>query len=152
MSMTNPLEIVPGSRVTLHFSLALEDGTEAVSTFGEDPLEFTMGDGTLRPGMELALYGLKSGDRQTLTLEPEQAYGYHDEEKIHDIDREQFPNGISLEAGQIIGFTMPNGDETAGMIIELDENEVVVDFNHPLAGKEVVFEVEVLEVAPATTQ
>ena len=152
MSMENPLEIVPGSRVIMHFSLALEDGTEAVSTFEDEPLEFTMGDGTLQPGMELALYGLKSGDQQTLTLEPHQAYGYHDEEMIHNIEREQFPTDIELESGQIIGFTMPNGDETAGMIIEVDPQEVVVDFNHPLAGKDVVFKVEVLEVSPASTQ
>jgi len=150
MSISNPFNISPGSRVTLHFSLTLVDGTEAVSTFGEEPLAFTMGDGTLRDGMELALYGLKSGDQQTLTLEPEQAYGFHDAELVHQIKRRHFPDHISLQEGQIIAFTLPNGEETAGAIIELDEEEALVDFNHPLAGKEVVFKVEVLEVAPAT--
>ena len=73
--MTIPLEILPGSQVTLHLAIRLEDGTEALSTFDEDPVELQMGDGTLQPGLELALYGLKAGDRQTLARRPARAGG-----------------------------------------------------------------------------
>ena len=145
-------EIAPGSRVTLHLSLAFADGTEALSTFGEEPETVVLGDGTLTPGLELALYGLKAGDEQTLTLSAEQAFGFRDEEKIHRMPRNQFPPEMGLAEGQVIGFTTPEGEEIPGIVLELGEDEVTVDFNHPLAGREVVFRVRILEVEgpPAT--
>ncbi|MBU0499227.1 MAG: FKBP-type peptidyl-prolyl cis-trans isomerase [Gammaproteobacteria bacterium] len=152
MSLENPVEIVPGSRVILHFALSLSDGTEVVSTFSDEPLTCTLGDGTLRPGMELALYGLKSGDTQSLTLEPEQAYGLHDSSLIHQVERGLFPDSLLPAEGQIISFSLPNGQETLGAVLELEENSLTIDFNHPLAGRQVVFRVEILEVAPAATQ
>jgi len=139
-------EIAPGSRVTLHFSLALTDGTEALTTFDEEPLTFVLGDGSLPEGLELALYGLRQGNEQTLQLTPEQAYGFHDESLIHRMPRADFPPDIEPEPGQIIRFTTPAGEETAGRILELDADQVRVDFNHPLAGQDVVFRVVVLAV------
>lgn len=143
------VEITPGFRVRLHLSLALTDGTEALSTFDEEPIELTMGDGTLPPTLELALFGLRAGDRQTLTLLPEQAYGPHDPALVHELSRGDFPADLEPEVGQIVAFAMPDGDETAGAIVDIDERTVRVDFNHPLAGREVVFKVHVLAVAPA---
>lgn len=131
----------------MHFSLALEDGTEAISTFAEEPFEFTMGDGSLQAGLELALYGLKAGDRQTLTLDPGQAYGLHDEDMVHEMLRSDFPAELQPEPGQIISFQAPNGEETPGMILEVTGDEVKVDFNHPLAGRRVIYKVQILEVA-----
>jgi len=140
-------EIVPGSRVRLHLSLAFTDGTEALSTFGEEPLECELGDGTLMPGMELALYGLRAGDTQTLTLGPEQAYGPHDDQLVQELPRNDFPAGLEPEPGQVIGFSTPGGEEAPGTILAVEEDRVQVDFNHPLAGHEVVFRVEILEVS-----
>jgi FKBP-type peptidyl-prolyl cis-trans isomerase SlpA len=142
-----PKEILPGTRVRMHFALSLTDGTEAVSTFDDAPLELTWGDGTLRPGLELALLGLKVGDEQTLTLLPEQAYGRHDDGLVYDMPRSDFPDLIDPKVGQIIAFTSPTGEETAGAILALDADTVRVDFNHPLAGREVVFRVRILEVS-----
>ena len=142
----NPSEIMPGSQVSLHLSLSLPDGTEAVSTFGEEPLSLVMGDGTLLPGMEMALYGLSAGDEQTLTLEPHQAYGFHDEQMTHELPRSDFGDH-EPEAGHIMAFATPGGDETPGLVLEVHDDKVKVDFNHPLAGREVVFRVQVLEVA-----
>lgn len=139
-------EIVTGSEVTLHFRITLPDGTEALSTFGEEPLTVVIGDGTLRGGLELALYGLKAGDTQRLTLEPDQAFGFHDEALIHQMPRSDFPDDMTLEEGQVIGFTAPSGDEAAGSVMAVGEDQVTVDFNHPLAGKQVTFEVEILAV------
>ncbi|MES9873865.1 MAG: FKBP-type peptidyl-prolyl cis-trans isomerase [Candidatus Sedimenticola sp. 20ELBAFRAG] len=149
----NQLEIVPGSEITLHFSLSTPDGLEAVSTFEEDPAILTMGDGSLTEGLELALYGLKVGDKQTLLLEAEQAFGIHDEGKIQQMQRSDFPDEMELEAGLVVGFEAPSGTEVAGIILEADDQDVKVDFNHPLAGKDVVFKVEILEIeGPASTQ
>ena len=139
-------EIMPGSQVTLHFRMTLPDGTEALSTFGEEPLTFAMGDGTFSGGFALSLYGLKAGDTQTLTLDPEQAFGFRDEALVHDMPRSDFPADMELEEGQIMGFTTPTGDEAAGAIMAVGEDTVTVDFNHPMAGKDVIFHVEILEV------
>ena len=143
-------EIAPGSRVTLHLALTFTDGTEALSTFGEEPETLVLGDGTLTPGLELALYGLKAGDEQTLTLTAEQAFGFRDEEQVHPIPRDRFPPEMELAEGQVIGFTTPEGTEVAGTVLELGEDAVTVDFNHPLAGHEIVFRVRILEVANPT--
>lgn len=147
------LEIVPGSEITLHFSLSTPEGLEAVSTFEEDPATLTLGDGSLTEGLELALYGLKVGDKQTLLLEAEQAFGIRDEGKIQIMPCGDFPDDMELEPGLVVGFEAPSGTEVAGIILEADENEVKVDFNHPLAGKDVVFKVEILDIeGPASTQ
>jgi FKBP-type peptidyl-prolyl cis-trans isomerase SlpA len=137
------------STVTLHLSLTLEDGMVAESTFGEEPLTFTMGDGALVHGLELALYGLRPGDTQRLELYPEQAFGLRDPEKIHRLPRAQFSPDMALEPGLIIGFTTAGGEEIPGAVLSLTDDEVEVDFNHPMAGHTVVFEVEILDVVPA---
>ena len=140
--------ISPESTVTLHLSLSLEDGTVAESTFEDEPLTFTMGDGTLEEGLELGLYGLKVGDTQRLILEPGQAFGLHDPAKLHQLSRSEFSTDLELEPGVIIGFDTPTGEELPGTIISLTDELVDIDFNHPLAGRVVVFEVEIITVVP----
>ena len=141
--------VSPESTVTLHLSLALEDGTVAESTFDDEPLTFTMGDGTLVEGLELGLYGLKAGDTQRLVLQPQQAFGLHDPDKLHPMARVEFSPELELEAGVIIGFDTPAGEELPGTVLALTDETVEVDFNHPLAGRVVVFEVEIIAVEPA---
>jgi FKBP-type peptidyl-prolyl cis-trans isomerase SlpA len=143
--------IGPNSKVRMHFSISLEDGTIADTTRDDhEPLEFVIGDGTMIQGLELALYGLKAGDKQTLTIEPNLAFGYHDPENIHSMSKDEFPQDMQLAKGVIIEFNTPAGDGVPGMILEVGENEVEVDFNHPLAGHEITFEVEILSVDPAS--
>jgi FKBP-type peptidyl-prolyl cis-trans isomerase SlpA len=141
-----------GSTVTLHLALTLEDGTVAETTFDDEPLTFTMGDGTLVHGLELALYGLRPGDTQRLALYPEQAFGPHDPERIQRLPRACFPTDIELVPGNIIAFDMPGGEEIAGTLISLDDRTVEVDLNHPLAGYRIVFDVEIINVVPATME
>ena len=140
--------ISPESTVTLHLSLALEDGTVAESTFEDEPLTFTMGDGTLEEGLELGLYGLTAGNTQRLVLEPGQAFGLHDPAKLHQLSRSEFSAELEVEPGVIIGFDTPSGEELSGTIVSLTDEAVEVDFNHPLAGKVIVFEVEIITVVP----
>ena len=145
--MKIPIDIA--STVTLHLTLTLEDGTVAESTSGEEPLTFTMGDGTLVHGLELALYGLVPGDVQRLELYPEQAFGLRDPANVHTMSRSDFDTGIELEEGVIVGFETPQGEELAGAILAIDEDTVNVDFNHPMAGHTIIFDVEIIEVVPA---
>ena len=140
------MQITIGSRVTLHFALRLADGTVADSSFDNEPVSFVVGDGTLDKGLELALIGLRAGDRQTLTLMPGQAFGEREEAALKWLERDQFPPQMALEEGQIIGFTGQAGEDIAGAVIEIQQQRVKMDFNHPLAGREIEFEVEILSV------
>lgn len=142
------LTIGPGCEVLMHFTLSLTDGTVADSTREGEPLRFVMGDGTLIEGLELVLYGLKQGEHQCLAIDPRDAFGFPDEENIHSMPRSEFPAEMQLETGLIIGFTTPSGEEVPGAIQEIRDEEVVVDFNHPLAGNEIIFDVEILEIKP----
>jgi FKBP-type peptidyl-prolyl cis-trans isomerase SlpA len=146
--VTEPAQIVPGARVRLHLAINLEDGREAISTFGEEPLECVMGDGTLQPGLELALYGLSADDEQRLRLLPEQAYGQRDTGLIRHMPLSDFEAAFTPEVGQIIAFALPNGEEAAGTVLSVEHGQVEVDFNHPLAGHEIEFVVKILEVSP----
>ena len=148
--MNDKTEILANSEVTLHFSLALEDGTVAISTFDEEPMSITMGDGNFMPGMEMAIYGLTEGDEQTITLTPEQAYGYPDQQLIHELPLSDFGDAMQPETGQVIAFSLPNGEETPGVILEVNDEIAKVDFNHPLAGHDVVFKVKILKIKPSS--
>lgn len=135
------------STISIQYKLSLEDGTEVESNFEDEPLELTIGDKTLTDGMEDALIGLKTGETIKATLSPEQAYGYPNEENIHNIPIEDFPDDMPPEVGQVIAFDAPtDGDEILGTIIEVNNTEVQVDFSHPLAGRTLIFEAEIKSI------
>jgi FKBP-type peptidyl-prolyl cis-trans isomerase SlpA len=144
------MQITIGSKVTMHFALRLADGTVADSSFDNDPLSFVVGDGALDKGLELALIGLAAGDHQTLTLMPGQAFGGREEAALQWLERDRFPPEMALEEGQIIGFSGQAGEDIAAAVIEIQDQRVRVDFNHPLAGREIEFEVEILSVENPT--
>jgi FKBP-type peptidyl-prolyl cis-trans isomerase SlpA len=144
--MAESAEIMRGSRVTMHFSLALFDGKEAISTFDEEPATITIGEGAMVPTLEMAIYGLKAGEEHTFELTPEQAYGPRDEQLVRMIPLGEFPEEIEPERGQIISFTAEDGEEIPGTVVQVEKNQVKVDFNHPLAGNFVIFRVKILSV------
>jgi len=143
--LTNASKIAQGSRVSLRYALYLEDGTEADSS-GEETVQFVYGDGTLHPGLESVLLGLAAGDKASFGIEPSQGFGLPDPDNIHAMPRDDFPEELDLTPGVVIGFSMPNGEEIPGTIVALDEARVEVDFNHPLAGHTLRFDVEVIAV------
>lgn len=147
--MTEQLPIGPGTTVTLHFALRLEDGEEIDSTYGKDPAVFTVGDGNLLPGFEQALFGLKPGDEQVLTISPEDGFGQHNPSNIQEIPRDQFGDDIELEEGLMLSFADAKKAELPGVVSEFDDEKVVIDFNHPLAGRDILFDVAILNVEPA---
>ena len=139
--------IGPGSEVVMHFSITLEDGTLVDTTREENqPIEFVMGDGTFIEGLELALYGLKQGEKQVLKIGPENTYGFPDDENIYKMERSAFSADMKLAPGVIIGFDTPSGEELPGTVLKVEDDKVEVDFNHPLSGHEISFEVDILEI------
>jgi len=140
--------IGPGKSVTLHFAIKLEDGQIIDSNFSAEPATFTVGDGNLLEGFEQALYGLEEGAKQTLKILPENGFGMPNPSNIQNLPRSQF-DGMELEQGLVISFSDPGNGELPGVIAEFDEKMVSVDFNHPLAGKKLDFEVEILKVVDA---
>ncbi len=140
-------KIQPGSEVVMHCSIMLEDGTMAENTFDDEPVRFVMGDGALAQRLERALYGLKAGEEESLKIGPENAFGAHDPESVVDRPRSEFPDEMNVKVGQIIEFSQPDGDEVLGAILEVDDEIVKVDFNHPIAGHTIQFRIKVLEVS-----
>lgn len=138
------LQIQTGTSVTLHFSLALENGHIVDSNFEGNPATFSVGDGNLLPGFESSLLGLEVGDEREFIIPPENAFGQHNTQNVQSVDRGNFDES-DLEIGSILSFQ--NGDgELPGVIIALEENLVMVDFNHPLSGKNIVFQVKIVEI------
>jgi len=139
--------IAENSKVVMHYRISLEDGTVADSTWEDSsPIAFTVGDGNLLPALEQSLFGLSAGARERFHLSPEQGFGYKDTANIHDMPRDDFDPAMPLEPGMVIGFTLPNGEELPGMVLEVNEAFVRVDFNHPFSGHELNVEVEILSV------
>ena len=134
------------SLVLMHYSIALTNGSVIESSFDDEPVEISMGKDDVTSGMELAIFGLKEGDSQTLTLTPEQGFGRRDEDNIHHMPLTDFPEELPPEPGLSYSFESANGDEIPGTVLSLKDNAAVIDFNHPLAGHEIVFTVNILGV------
>jgi len=140
------------SLLLMHYSIALTNGTEIESSFDNEPVEVGMGSGVLTEGMELALYGLETGDRQTLTLTPEQGFGLRDEKNIHMMPLSDFPPDLKPESGLVFEFETPDGEDILGTVLTVKDDAAEVDFNHPLAGQPLVFTVEILDINNAQSQ
>ena len=137
--------IGPDKEVTLHFALGLENGDVVDSTFDKKPATFKVGDGNLLPGFEQQLYGLKAGDKRSLQVAPEQGFGQHNPQNVQVMPRNQF-EGMELSEGLLVIFKDAANAELPGVVKAFDDRQVTVDFNHPLAGKALTFEVEIIDV------
>ncbi|AYC34333.1 peptidylprolyl isomerase [Pseudomonas cavernae] len=142
------LRIGPDKEVTLHFALCLESGDVVDSTFDKQPATFKVGDGNLLPGFEVALFGLKAGDKRTLRVEPENAFGQPNPQNVQVMPRAQFQD-MELAEGLLVIFNDAANAELPGVVKAFDDARVTIDFNHPLAGKTLSFEVEIIEVKAA---
>lgn len=141
--------IGPGTRVSLHFTVSLTTGEVLDSTHErQDPPTFEFGDGSLLPGFETAITGMQAGEQRRVVLTPEQGFGAWNEDNVQHFPRHQFGEQL-LEPGMVMQFADASGAELPGVIKALPEGVVEVDFNHPLAGRELVFEVDILRVTDA---
>ncbi len=146
MTDPTPEQVAAHHLVTLHYRIAREDGAVLISTFEATPATLQLGDGTLAPALEQLLIGLPVGSHHTFMLEPEEAFGAWRPELVERVRRSAFPENETIEVGTILRFAAPDGSSYAGVVTELTEEWGVVDFNHPLAGKRIRFDVAIIGV------
>lgn len=140
--------IATGKKVTLYFAIKLEDGQIVDSNFGSQPAVFTVGDGNLPTGFEQALFGLEQGMQRTLKIPAEKGFGLVNPDNYRTISRTEFRD-INLEKGVVISFSDATRGELPGVITDFSDTWVEVNFNHPLAGKALDFEVDIIRVEDA---
>ena len=133
------------TQVTLHFALRLENGDTVDSTFDKSPATFKVGDGNLLPGFEVVIFGFKAGDVRTLEILPENAFGQPNPQNVQIIPRSQFKD-MELSEGLLVIFNDAANTELPGVVKAFDDEQVTIDFNHPLAGKTLTFEVDIKDV------
>lgn len=131
------------SHIEISFSLSLLDGTLVEQTDEGEVFGFQVGDGQFLNKLDELLIGLEVGTTGKFTLMPEQAFGLPDPENYQTLSRSDFPAEMVLEEGFVIGFQAPTGEEVPGTVHEVKEDEIVIDFNHPLAGQPIIFEAKV---------
>jgi peptidylprolyl isomerase len=139
-------DVKSGDTVRIHYRGTLADGTEFDSSAGRDPLEFTVGSGQIIPGLDRALPGMAVGDKKTVTVAPEDAYGARQPDAAQAVPRDQIPAEIPLAVGTALQMRTPDGGTVQVTVAEVTEESVTLDANHPLAGKELTFDFEIVSV------
>ena len=142
-----------GKEISLEYTLKLQDRQDKQvidSNVGADPLKYTHGAHQLIPGLEAALDGMAAGERKEVTLSPDQAYGPVDPQQVREVPKELVPQDAQKVGTELKGKG-PHGEPMFMKVVEVKENTVILDFNHPLAGRTLYFDVKVLEVKEATT-
>ncbi|MFC1489219.1 peptidylprolyl isomerase [Thermodesulfobacteriota bacterium] len=135
-----------GDKVKVHFTGSLEDGAVFGSTIDEEPFEFKLGEKNMLPGFENAVIGMQKGETKTISLTPEEAYGDHKKELVHMMERSGFPEEINLEIGKRLSVRTQDGKQTVVTIKDIAEDHIVIDENEPLAGKTLIFKIELVEI------
>ena len=144
--MTN-LAIAGDTTVTLHFSLKFEDGSIVDSTFDREPATFAIGDGSLLDGFERKLYGLTAGQKDSFSISPEDGFGQSNPSNVQRFSRGDFSADLELTEGLVISFADASQSELPGVVQSLEGDRVMIDFNHPLSGRTILFDVEIISVS-----
>ena len=135
-----------GNHVKVHYTGKLTDGTVFDSSQGREPLAFTLGQGNMIPGFEKGVLGMAVGDTKTVNIQPEEAYGERRDDLLIKVPIDQVPADITPEIGMQLAVNQPDGRQVPVVIAEVNEIEITLDANHHLAGRELVFEIELVEV------
>lgn len=135
-----------GDIVKVHYTGTLEDGTRFDSSDGRDPLQFVIGEGMLIPAFEQAIVGMNPGDKKQLQIPSHEAYGPYMDELILEVDRNQIPPYIDPEEGMQLQITQDDGSSTIVKVVKLTNEKIYLDANHPLAGKDLTFEVRLVDI------
>lgn len=150
--MSNLDTVAAGRVVSMQYTLTLDDGQIVDKTEGEESLDYLHGAGNIVPGLEQALEGQSVGNALKVRVEPDQAYGAHSNEAVQDVDRSAFPEDAQLEVGVTFQAMDQDGNPILGTITAMAGDQVTVDFNHPLAGKPLNFEVKIVAIRAATDE
>lgn len=135
-----------GDTVRIHYTGKLEDGTPFDSSEGRDPLEFALGGGQVIPGFDNAVEGMAVGEKKSVTVPPEEAYGPRHDQLIQDVPKSQLPDDLTPAVGMQLQTQSESGDVVRLAVTAVDDESITVDGNHPLAGKALNFDIELVEI------
>jgi FKBP-type peptidyl-prolyl cis-trans isomerase 2 len=142
------MPVKKGDTVKVEYEGSLDDGTvfDSSERHGE-PIEFEVGAGQIIPGFESEVVGMEEGEEKEFKVEPSDAYGDHNPEMVKEFPKDQLPGEEELKPGMMLVTTLPNGVQIPAVILEVTDEAVTIDLNHPLSGKVLSFKIKVLEVA-----
>lgn len=140
------MTIAAGNQVSVHYTGTFDDGEVFDSSQNREPLAFEVGAGQMIQGFDQAVLGMKQGESKKISLAPEEAYGPRNEELIIDIPNTNFPDDLKLEVGMMLQMTNQSGQPVPATVVEINEESVKMDVNHPMAGKTLNFDIEIVEV------
>lgn len=143
-------QVQNGDKVKVHYHGKLRSGETFDSSEGREPLEFTVGGGQVIPGFDQGVMGMQVGDKRTVEIDVQNAYGEKSQEMIIEFPKTQFPPDINPEAGMQLMMNNGQGQQFPVTITEVKEESVVLDANHPLAGQDLVFDIELVEIVPTS--
>ena len=135
-----------GDTVRIHYTGTLEDGTQFDSSAGRDPLEFALGSGQVIPGFDNAVDGMITGEKKSVTIPAEDAYGERQDALVHEVPRSQLPEDIEPEQGMQLQAQHENGQVMRFVVLSVEAETITLDGNHPLAGKALNFDIELVEI------
>jgi len=147
MQENNMSNAASGDRVKIHYTGTLEDGTEFDSSAGRDPLEFELGSGQVIPGFDKAVEGMAVGDSKSVTIPPEEAYGPRQEQMVQEVPKSALPKEMTPTEGMALQTRSQDGQTIRLTVTAVGEDTITVDANHPLAGKSLNFEIQLVEIA-----
>lgn len=139
-------EAKSGDKVKVHYTGKLEDGSVFDTSADRQPLEFTIGEGAVIPGFERAVVGLQPGESTETTIDATDAYGPRSEELVTEVKREQLPPDLEVSIGQQLQVGMANGQTAVVLVTDVTETGITIDANHPLAGMDLTFSIELVEI------
>lgn len=139
-------EVKFGDTVKVHYKAKAEELTIFDSSTQMDPLVFTIGDGQIIPAFENALIGMQTGEKKTIKLQAEEAFGPYVDELVSTVDKNQLPPNLEIEKGQQLQIQQPDGQIILVKVVDISENSVTFDANHPLAGKNITFDIHLVEI------
>ncbi len=142
-------QVKTGDTVHIHYTGTLEDGTTFDSSQGRDPLAFQVGSGQIIPGLDSAIPGMEVGDKKTVTVPSDKAYGPVNPDMRQQVPRSDIPENIPTEVGTRLQMQTQNGQVVPVTVVAADDSAVTLDANHPLAGKDLTFDIEVVKIDEA---
>jgi len=139
-------KVKEGDTIVIEYKGKLEDGTVFDSTEGKNPLEFTVGEGEVIPGLEKGVIGMSAGESKTIVIPPEEGYGPHLKERVCKLDKKRIPDNFHPEVGQQLQMYRADGLPVMGTVVAISDTSFTMDYNHPLAGKILIFETTIVEI------
>ncbi|MDH3674768.1 MAG: peptidylprolyl isomerase [Anaerolineae bacterium] len=139
-------KVKSGDTVKVHYTGKFDDGTEFATSINDDPLQFTIGKGQVISGLEQAVMGMSPGEAKTAEILAEQAYGPYQEDKVVEVSRDRFPPHMELQIGTVLRMRKAGGEKIRRIVTTLSDTKVMLDANHPLAGEDLTFDLQLVEI------